>query len=115
MLQQDPTRRLIAEFRGLALDLAGRMPGIHVAMKLKPALFSRDKVLAVADFAQEGQRQRGGSASVPYSNAGPQQVADELAASISRIESLAGKLSRGRFGRDALVLAGLSVRAASLE
>lgn len=115
MPPQDPTRRLIAEFRALSLDLAGRMPAIRDAMKLKPDLFNRDKVLAVGDFAREGQLQRGGSAATPYSNAAPQQVADELTASISRIETLAGKLSRGRFGRDALVLAGLSVRAVSTE
>ena len=115
MPPQDPTRRLIAEYRGIALDLAGRMAGILAAMKLKPELFSRDKVLAVGDFAREGLLQRGGSAAAQYSNAPPAQIAEELSATISRIDNLTNKLSRGRFGRDALVLAGNSIRAAGLE
>jgi hypothetical protein len=50
-----------------------------------------------------------------YSNAGPQQIAEDLATSIARIDTLSNKLRRGRFARDALVLAGLSIRAACVE
>jgi len=115
MPPQDPTRRLITEYRALALDLAGRLAGIAAAMKLKPDLFSGDKVIAVRDFAQEGQRQRGGSVAVQYSNSSPQQISEDLMTSISKIENLSNKLRRGRFGRDALVLAGLAVGASSLD
>lgn len=115
MPPQDPTRRLVNELRTISLDLSGRMASIMAAMKLKPALFDRDKVLAVRDFAREGQLQRGGSAASPYCNSGPEQIAEELNVSIARIDGLTNKLRRGRFSRDALLLAGLSIRAACTE
>jgi len=115
MPPQDPTRRLVNELRTISLDLSGRMASIMAAMKLKPALFDRDKVLAVRDFAREGQLQRGGSVSSPYCNSGPEQIAEELNVSIARIDGLTNKLRRGRFSRDALLLAGLSIRAACTE
>jgi hypothetical protein len=115
MPPQDPTRRYIAEYRTIALDLASRMSDILAAMKKKPDLFNREKVIAARDFAMEGLRQRGGSTATQSSNAAPEQIADDLNLTLSRIESLSGKLARGRFGRDALVLAGNSIRAASLE
>jgi Trp operon repressor len=115
MPPQDPTRRLINEYRTIALDLATRMADILLAMKAKPALFERARVIAVLDFAKEAQRQRGGSSSSQSTNSSPQQVSDELAASIARIDTLSNKLRRTRFSRDALVLAGISIRAACEE
>jgi hypothetical protein len=103
------------EYRNLALDLAGRFGDIEHAMLLDASLFNRETVLAVRDFAQEGQRQRGGSVLRQDSNSSPEQIAEDFATSLSRIDALTNKLRRSRFSRDALLLAGLSIRAALTE
>lgn len=113
MVVQDPSRRLMNEFRTIALDLAGRMSGIEAAMRLNSSLFNRDTVSAVRAFAKEGVLQRGGTVFSQVSNANPQQIADDLATSLSRVAALALKLRRGRFSRDSLLLAGLSIGAAA--
>ena len=115
MLTHDPSRRHMNEYRTIALDLAGRISGIETAMRLKPALFNRDQVIALRDFAQEAQRQRGGAVFAQDAGASPQQVADDLATSVARIDNLSNKLRRSRFSRDALVVAGTSVRCAGGE
>jgi hypothetical protein len=115
MIVQDPTRRLMNEYRGLALDLAGRMSGIKEAMRLSSALFNRDTVAAVGDFAREGLLQRGGSVQTLSSNANPQQIADDLAVTIARIDGITNKVRKGRYSHDPLVLAGISLRAACAE
>ncbi len=112
---QDPSRRLMNEYRNLALDLAGRFSEIEHAMLLDPSLFNKETVAAVKDFAQEGQRQRGGSVMNQTSNSSPETIAEDFATSITRIDNLTNKLRRGRFSRDALLLAGLSIRAALTE
>jgi len=114
MAIQDPSRRLMNEYCALALDLAGRMSGIEAAMLQKSALFNREAVTAVRDFALEGARRRGGSVLRQECFSSPEQVADDLATSIARIDNLSNKLRRGRFSRDALLLAGLSIRAACI-
>lgn len=103
------------EIRDLALDLAERMADIEAAMKKSPALFHRDTVAAVRDFANQGKLQRGGAIFSRASNAPASQVAEELATSLSRIDNLSNKLRRGRFAHDALLVAGLSIRSATSE
>jgi hypothetical protein len=100
------------EYRNIALDLAGRMADIDAAMTKKADLFNREAVTAVRDFAQQGRLSRGGAVFSRSSSLSPEQVADELAISISRIDNLSNKLRRGRFARDPLVVAGLSIHAA---
>lgn len=112
---QDPSRRLMNEFRELALDLAARMSDIEEAMRKKAALFNKDMVIAVRDFANQGKLQRGGAVFSRSSGSSPETIAEELASSITRIDGLANKLRKGRFAHDALLVAGLSVRAAGTE
>jgi hypothetical protein len=112
---RDPSPRFMNEYRSLALDLAARMPSILDAMKKNGALFNRAKVTAVRDFAREGMLQRGGSVSSLSTNATPEQIADDLTATIARIDNLTNRLRRSRFGRDPLLEAGLSIRAACIE
>ena len=115
MVVQDPSRRLMNEFRTIALDLAARMADIEAAALKNASLFNREVLLAVRDFAQQGKMARGGAVFTRVTNASSEQVAEELATSISRIDNLANKLRRGRFARDPLLLAGLSIRAAGTE
>ncbi len=103
------------EYRTLALDLMGRFADIDRAIALTKGLFNRDMVAAVRDFAMEAQRQRGGSILQQSSSLSPQQLADDFTMSVSRIDNLTNKLRRGRFARDPLTLAGLSIRAALTE
>jgi hypothetical protein len=112
MVVQDPSRRLMNEYCKIALDLAARMADIEAAMTKKAALFNREAVFAVRDFARQGALQRGGSVFSQVTSTSPEQVAEELATSISRIDALSNKLKRGRFARDPLLQAGLSIRAA---
>jgi hypothetical protein len=111
----DPALRQMKEVREIALDLAGRLAHIRLAIKLKPGLFDRNKFRAVEEFAKEGQRQRGGAAMDQPPPGGPQEVADLLTASMTRVDALCGKLMRTRFGRDALIVAGCNIRSAGEE
>jgi hypothetical protein len=114
-MKQDPSRRMMSEYRTISLDLAARMAGIDVAMTESASLFNREVVAAVRDFAREGMLQRGGAVQCQTNNLRPAQVADDLAASIARIETLTGRLRRGHFARDALVLAGMAIRSACYD
>lgn len=112
---QDPSRRLMNEYRAIALDLGVRFADIEAAMKRVPALFDKAKIAAVKDFAKEALLQRGGASFSQTTGANPQQVADDLATSLSRIDNLTNKLRFGRFARDNLLQCGLAIRAASVN
>ena len=115
MAIQDPARRLMNEYRAIALDLGTRFADIEAAMKRVPALFDKAKVLAVKDFAKEALLQRGGASISQSTNANAQQIADDLATSLARIDNLTNKLRFGRFARDNLLQCGMAIRATSME
>jgi hypothetical protein len=112
---QDPNLRLMKEYRSLGLDLASRWSVIENAARVKSSLFRHDTLLAVRDFAREAELQRGGSTASIVSTDAPEKVAEEFTVSLARIDTLTGKLQRGRFARDPMVLAGLSIRNAAAE
>jgi hypothetical protein len=115
MPPQDPNLRLMKEYRALALDLAARWSVIENAARLKSSLFRHDTLVAVRDFAHEAELQRGGNTASINSSDSPERVAEEFVISLARIDTLTGKLQRGRFARDPMVLAGLSIRSAAAE
>ena len=115
MIRIDPERRMMTEFRSLALDLRSRMASIDVARIAKPGYFSRALVEAVRNLGKVALQERGGTMADSPSAGNAQIVADEMAASCSRVVTLSGKLARGRRRADALVMAGVAVREAMTE